>query len=204
VRVEAADISGNTGFDTSNGLFDIITPVPPAPVTSYPITLVAGWNLVSFPLIPGTTTTATLMAPLGARVQIVWGYEGVAWKSWAPLPMGGLLTTMRDGLGYWINITAGTPVTLTISGTEILAPPATPPSYSVVTAWNLIGFKSVTSLPHAQYLNSVAGNYSQILTYDRVTGVYPNIYPVGNGILSPGIGYWLHMRVAGTIVPPGR
>ena len=48
------------------------------------------------------------------------------------------LTTMVDGLGYWINMTHAD--TLYVLGYVIL-PASSPPTYSLSTGWNLIGFK---------------------------------------------------------------
>jgi hypothetical protein len=65
------------------------------------IHLVAGWNIVSFPVINAHTTPNNLFAPLGYLTDYViywWNAPG------GPYGMQDLDTPFKDNLGYWIYI----------------------------------------------------------------------------------------------------
>jgi len=165
-------------------------------VTSVDIALKSGWNLISLPLIPNNSAIATVLAGVLGNVSIVYGYDpGTGWKSYIPGGPTPSLTTMVDGKGYWINMTAA--ATLTVHGVVNPLPPATPPAYSVAAGWNLIGFKSTTAMTAGDYLAAIAGQWTRIWGYTN--GQYGAV--TSSGMLQPGGGYWIAVTSAGTIFP---
>jgi hypothetical protein len=153
-------------------------------LTSVIITLNSGWNLISLPLIPdaGNGTVSVLFS--GKPVDAIWGYSGGAWTS---------PTTLVDGQGYWVHMTAAS--TITYHGKVNPLPPQTPPTYSVAAGWNLTGFKSTCARTASAYLAGVP--------YVRIWGFANNAWvPVLSGdMLQPGLGYWIAATGAGTIFP---
>jgi len=203
VRLIARDACQGQGADTSDGVFTITT--APEAVTSYNITLHEDWNLISLPLIPDSNNITDVLAGVtGANVTQVWAYDptllpGDPWLSYIT-GVGGNLTTMEDGIGYWV--VADGEAILTVTGQCMPDPPATPPMYSVYEGWNLIGYKSIITRTHDDYLLNVAGKYTIIWGYDEgYFLVFP--LPLGTGMLTPGQGYWIWMTEDGTIVPSG-
>lgn len=197
VKAVATDGYGNEGVGIS-GLFSIST--APAAVSS--IELAAGWNLISLPLIPGDTAIATVLAGSSANISLVYYFDpATTWMTWSSVG-GGTLTTMEDGKGYWVytNIAGILPFT----GTEVGAgsPPPTPPTYDVVTGWNMIGLKSTTPVAHGGYLLNVAGDYSVLYGFDTGANSWDSVYPLGDngGMMEPGKGYWIFMTSNGTII----
>jgi len=203
IALIARDACQGRGDDTSDGVFTITS--APEAVTSYNITLHEDWNLVSLPLIPESSNITDVLAGVtGANVTQVWAYDptllpGTPWLNYIP-GVGGNLTTMEDGIGYWV--VANGEATLTVTGQCMPDPPATPPMYAVYDGWNLIGYKSIITRTHDDYLLNVAGRYTVIWGYDEGWDlVFP--LPLGTGMLTPGQGYWVWMTEDGTIVPSG-
>jgi uncharacterized repeat protein (TIGR01451 family) len=166
-------------------------------VDSVDIALDAGWNLISLPLIPDDSDIEVVLDDIMSNVDTVWGYDAatMTWTSYTPGPAFDDLTDMVDGMGYWILMTA--PDTLTVSGVVALDPPNTPPTYDVVTGWNLIGFKSTSAMAAGDYLAGIAGGYVKIWGFSN--GMYSGVQSVD--MMMPGMGYWVAVTVAGTIYP---
>jgi hypothetical protein len=153
-------------------------------LTSVNISLNSGWNLISLPLIPtgGSVSVATLFS--GKPVDAIWSYSGGSWVS---------PTTMVDGKGYWVHMTAASSITL--SGVVNPNPPQTPPTYSVVTGWNLMGFKSTCA--------RTAGSYLSGVPYVRIWGFADGAWRAIQSAdkMQAGLGYWIAATGAGTIYP---
>ena len=115
------------------------------------ITLVEGWNLISLPVVPESNDIADVLADISENVVMVRHYDGATdtWLWQVPATGAGALTTLQDGLGYWIFMDA--PDTLCVVGQQLPDPPA----YQVVEGWNLIGFTSTTTMEHSEYLSDL-------------------------------------------------
>ena len=168
------------------------------PVTSYPISLNAGWNLISLPLIPNDSSIADVLSGISSNVDIVKYYDtgAGAWLSYVPSGNTGSLDTMEDGKGYWVFMKNAD--TLTINGQERPGPAESLPEYHVYAGWNLIGFKSVDIMKSSTYLYGVDytrvynGKYS--LVADRNENTDNNMIP--------GAGYWVYAVAEGSFSPP--
>lgn len=169
------------------------------------IDLESGWNLISLPLIPTNSNIETgVLADLidaGTVIQVrtwVWEAGVLVEKAW--LGVGhGEFTTMKDGQGYWIEMDAAG--ALVVTGSELPAPPQTPPSYDVCTGWNMVGFKSLTEQTATEYLGAlVIGTMEAMYGYDAAAGTYTIIGEASPNLV-PGDGYWLAVNADGTIYP---
>lgn len=173
------------------------------------IPLSPGWNLVSLPLIPEDSditvviSADTLASGNVGNVGLVYWYDPAieGYRVYKP-GVGGSLTTMEDGKGYWIFMVS--PDTLTVRGLEVPLPGQPWPAYDVFEGWNMIGFKSTSSMHHTSYLYNIAGDYSVLWGWDAGAQEYFSVYPLGehDGNMEPGHGYWLWATADGTIVPP--
>jgi len=187
------------------------------------IPLVAGWNLISLPIVPATNGIATVLASqaYGANLTSVLSYQGGAWKSailTAAHTFSGSLTTMQDGLGYWIYMTRAD--NLFVVGTVFALPPALPPSYPLPAGWNLIGFKpepnvdippgpscpalatcATSTETVATYLQSINTFYdtNNVWIYSSSTGTWSRA--TGAILLYPGTGLWIYLSAAKTLYP---
>ncbi|GAH01582.1 unnamed protein product, partial [marine sediment metagenome] len=132
------------------------------------------------------------------NVDVVWGYEEGEWLYYLPAaPEFSTLTDMEDGLGYWIKMTADD--TLPIYGSELPDPPILPPVYSVDEGWNLIGFKSTTTMTIGTYLTTISDdNTASMVIYgwDALPQNYELVCVGETSVdtnLVPGSGYWLYL-----------
>ncbi len=164
------------------------------------IGLVAGWNLISVPIVPVNSAITKVLNDLivDHNFTIVWSYQGGAWKSFTP-PSSGTLTTMRDGFGYWIYVTQ--PSTLHVLG-YVIPPAGSPPAYSLSVGWNLVGFKPqpdpTTPETVSVYLTSITGKYdaSNVWIY---TGSW--VRATGSTSLTPGEAMWILVTTPATLRP---
>ncbi|MGA8856120.1 MAG: hypothetical protein WB643_03025, partial [Candidatus Bathyarchaeia archaeon] len=141
----------------------------------YMMTLTAGWNLVSLPVIPVSTAIKDVLSSQisSKKLGLVWSYTGTprAWKFYQPGKTS-TLANMVDGDAYWVYMKSGD--TLYMTGTVFL-PTSTPPIYKLTVGWNLVGFKPqpvVQNLTVGQYLSSIAGQYDahNVWIYDSMNG----------------------------------
>jgi len=166
--------------------------------------LAAGWNLISLPLVPRTNAISSVLNALivSSEVTVVWSYTGTprAWKSFMP-GKASTLTTMNDGEGYWIYMTKAD--TLGVNG-AVIPPAVTPPTYTLLTGWNLVGFKpqpTVANETVGAYLSSITGKYdtSNVWILDNVSGNW--IRATDSTWLRPGEAMWILMITPGTLRP---
>ena len=166
------------------------------------ISLVPGWNMFSLPLVPANTlTTKVLAAQIAANdFSAVWSYQAGAWKLFRPTGAS-TLTAMPDGLGYWIHMTQSD--TLYVTG-WVISPAATPPTYSLITGWNLVGFKPQPTVGNetvGTYLSSIKGSYDlgNIWVYNNSDGTWTRA--TSATWLKPGDGMWVLMTEPATLKP---
>ena len=181
---------------------------------TYTIPLSAGWNLISLPLVPTSTTLTTVMAPILPYLQEVayFSYSTTTPNYIWWLPGAGALTTIEAGKAYWVLVSqsctlTGTGVPCAGMGTSTAAPSL--PLYPLYTStnypdgWNMIGFKSTQPLlagdaTHAGYFSGVASKFSYPLY--RWAGGWALVASTEN--LTPGTGYFMQVNTAGNLVAP--
>jgi hypothetical protein len=168
------------------------------------ISLKPGWNLISLPLIPeNSAITRILRYQIAANeVAVVWSYTGTprSWKYFIPGKTS-TLSTMVDGDAYWIYMRAVD--TLYVDG-YVITPVKTPPSYSLVTGWNLVGFKpqpSVANETVGAYLTSIADSYdsNNVWILDNSSGNW--IRATDSTWIRPGDAMWILVVTSATLRP---
>jgi len=206
LTITATDYAGNPSDDVE------VTVEVTLGLTAYNIGLYAGWNLISLPLIPDDSSIDVVLSGVSEISSVYYWYNdgtSTGWQSYVP-GSGGTLTAMEDGKAYFIYMTGAD--TLTITGTAMPAPPATPPIYDVYAGWNFIGFKSLENMANELYLNTLTTggekDYSILYGYDNTTGyfrVFPNPQTHGGadlGDMEVGYGYWLWLNTSNGIITP--
>jgi len=191
--------------DTRNAAIsgqDIFATFVDAPL--YSIRLLSGWNLISLPLIPDNPSITILLSTQiqTKNVVVVWTFSSTS-RSWLVFipDKSSTFTTMKDGAGYWVYMQ--TADTLYLDGT-VIAPVSTPPSYSLIQGWNLVGFKpqpSIQSESVGQYLSSITGNYdpNNVWAYDNTSGGWIRAH--AGYMLEPGQALWILMTAPATLRP---
>jgi uncharacterized repeat protein (TIGR01451 family) len=178
------------------------------PVT-YNISLLSGWNLVSFPWHPTSTTIANVLSSVSGKYDLVYAWDATGghssagnWMRYAPGIPGNTLSTLDETQGFWIRMTSA--ATLSINGT---APTST--SISLLTTasgWNLVGYPSIQTraMPGA-FTSYGVTNYSLVYAYKASDTSdpwkrYANPVVPGNDLTSivPNYGYWIKVGAAST------
>ena len=148
---------------------------------THAINLNAGWNLVSFNLIPADPDIEVVLADVLDDVILVYAWNGQtsSWLHFDPdVTYGNNLTELDEGMGFWINMAED--ATLPISGTE-----PTTTAIPLYTGWNLIGYPSeaIGVLPDA--LDGITGKYNLVMAYHAADTADPwKLY-------EPGVPAWV-------------
>ena len=198
IKIRATDPAGNLTDSLPSGSFAITAAANPVQTGS--VTLYAGWNLMSLPLIPTNTSIANILAGVMPSVISVQYYQDAAtgFIDYTPGAEGNTLLTMEDGKAYWIKMSTGGPYTLTFQGRKCftgLGPPSpTYPSSSTTfpIGWAMVGFKSTVNQTVQGYLKGTCStDYSLVSGYDPLL---PPDFWFDRGCadnMTPGKGYWV-------------
>jgi hypothetical protein len=145
VKAKGTDLAGNKGAE---GSYDL-------KVTSrkdYKATVLAGWNLMSFPSDPVSNGVGSVFTNAG--IDQVVGYHAmakgspwtVATKDSASGTFSGALESITAGNGYWVHSTEFSSQSVSLTGPEgpsASAPPSIE-SIGLASGWNLIGVTDAT------------------------------------------------------------
>ncbi len=181
----------------------------------YAISLVPGWNLVSFNIRPLNTAIASVLASLEGNYTLVyaWDASGASaatgnWLKYDTEPLSAdTLTTLTEQMGFWIYMTAAD--TLQVSGT--FQTTTTTGLSSGAGGWNLVGYASATNraLPAALRDLGVGTNYSLVYSYRANDAgdpwkLYDRTATIGNDLttMAPGWGYWIKVTAASNWAVP--
>ena len=155
----------------------------PSPVVPQPdpirqtITLSkAGWNRVSFNVLPDNPSPEEVFADVADKMDRV--VQGI--RTWKP-GAGGRLAKLQIGVGYWV-LTTEDNVTWSIAGS-----PNPGVEISLSKGWNLVGYPLLESGATATVLKTAldSGKVTKI-----VSGA--SVYPGRLTTMSPGGGYWVY------------
>jgi hypothetical protein len=181
------------------------------------ISLVPGWNLVSFYLHPVRTAIKDVLASVtGNYVQVyAWDATGAHsssgnWMRFVPGIPGNTLLTLDETQGFWIQMT-------TADSLDIVGTVPTMTNIDLLTTangWNLVGYPSNQNriLPDALTLNGVK-DFSLVYAYDANDPTVPPTPPwkrydpnsPWNNLveMSPSFGYWIKVGAPSTWNVPG-
>jgi len=157
------------------------------------IPLSAGWNLISFDLIPSDPAIAAVLATINGQYSRVMSMDCTAGaQSYYPdlPPVVNTLQTMDPWHGYWIEMTED--ATLTVTGTQV----AEGTAIALCEGWNLVSYLPDSPQPVSAALQSIDGSYTVVLGWNEGgLSYYPDVPPELNSLreLEPGHGYWIKM-----------
>ena len=199
----------------------------PTPTDGEQISLAAGWNLISLPLVPADPSPAVVLASVAGKLNSAWAYQAASsqaggaaaatWLSYDPAvpPFLNTLTAIDVTMGVWVNMKQA--ATLSFSGTQ----PGTT-QIAISQGWNFIGYPSGQTQPVADVLAGLTYNsawaYDPTLSPSPWQSYDPNVPPFLNTLqdFTPGRGYALNAPGPGTVTvtnsaaataagaPPGR
>lgn len=152
------------------------------------ISLVAGWNLISFNVQPTDSTVATVFGGLGSNLQTVKNAD--AFYDPTQSATYNSLSKIKQGDAYFVKVKVAQP--LSVIGTIVK-----PNIYSLKVGWNLIGFPKQTS---ASITTATSGITTQFISTKNFDGFYIKGGTINSvSTFDPGKGYFMKMNAITTI-----
>jgi len=206
VTAKGTDLAGNKGQEASYNM-KVTTR------KNYKATILAGWNLMSFPSDPVTNTVTSVFSNAGIG-QVV-GYDAmakgspwsVATKDSATGIFSGGLESIESGSGYWVHSTEFSTQSVALVGPE--GPSASaPPSIEAIglaSGWNLIGVVDATKAKTqanegdvyktvANYLGTGGGSsISKAFSYNTTSLAWSAVV-LNTGDVLIGDAYWVYAK----------
>ncbi|MCX8022012.1 MAG: carboxypeptidase regulatory-like domain-containing protein [Syntrophorhabdaceae bacterium] len=132
--------------------------VPPSDAVS----LVKGWNFISFPKDPPQGNMATALSTTQAKVRVIWGFDNGTkqWLKWRPSDNTSTLTSLASKKGYWIYMNESG----TIDMSSWTAPANT--TVQLFEDWNLIGYQGTDGTDVTTALNPISGKWTIVWGWD--------------------------------------
>ena len=203
VKAKGTDLAGNAGAEGSYNM-KISTR------KDYKATILAGWNLMSFPSDPTNNSISSVFTNSG--IDQVVGYDAmskgspwsVATKDSATALFSGGLSSISAGNGYWVHSNEFSSQAVALVGPE--GPSASaPPSIEAIglaSGWNLVGITDATKAltqanegttykAMANYLGAAGGSsVTKAFSYDT-TGLAWSATDLTTGNVTIGQAYWV-------------
>jgi len=171
--------------------------VIPYILTRY-LTINDDWNLISWDVDTENDSLEVLLSGILPDVSVVLGFEEGGLTYDPTWPQFSSLQLMDHFHGYWIRTEAAS--TLDITGATV--PDSTP--IQLEQGWNLVSYlpDQADSVAHA--LTSIYDDILIVLGFDAGGLTYDPEWPQFSNlnILSPGLGYWIKLSQAATLVYP--
>lgn len=160
-------------------------------------TLYPGLNLVSFFCISTFAPVSDVVRGISSNLEAVFEYqEGStdAWKIYNPsLPSYVIqdLQYMSRTKGYWIRVR--NTQNYSLAGNLRI-----PNSINLIPGWNLVGYPVNRTKLVNESFTSIEGNFTEVRTYNPLTGSFISYLPGVGGALNqtePYKGYWINATV---------
>jgi hypothetical protein len=175
------------------------------PLSTFNLNLVAGWNLVSVPLV-ASYKASTLPGLATGDTVTLWVETSQNYKTY----IKGISPPIADftippSAGFWIWVAVGK--TLPLTGTlPSGAQTRTITLPGAGTGWFIVGLRSLSTTKHAADIPAMytpAGKITVVATFDPVAKTYKTwlaaIPAMNNFLLVPGQGYWCYATSSGTL-----
>jgi hypothetical protein len=185
-----------------SGASDALSPQDRAGRFTGAVELAPGWNLLSLPEEPPSTSVDNVFTGIGGKYSRVFAYDGCdaadPWREYDPANAGESdLTAVDFRRGLWLQTTEA--VALPVAGIAHLST-----TLALCAGWNLIGYPLATPQLVGTALASIAGKYSRVISFDAfdTAAALPDPWEVHNtaapawandlAVMYPGRGYWLY------------
>jgi hypothetical protein len=162
------------------------------------ISLVAGWNWISFNVLPADLSLNTIFSSILSQIEQVKTQTQSAIRSnnvWK-----GDLSDM-SGIGQYkmFKVKVSTACTLTVTGTADLSANPIP----LGGGWNWVAYLPTTAMPIANALASISGQVKEVKSLIQSATYNGSSWSGTLNQLQPGQGYAIKMSAPGTLIYPG-
>ena len=168
---------------TNVGDLQLLSPVVVPVTVTQTIQLAAGWNLISFNVVPADSSIAKVFAGVMTSVNEIKNAEAF-YSTKNTNPLFNSLTSIEQGKGYLVNMSAAASLSVTGVPTAITS---VRQLANMNTGWNLVGCINQTST-----IIPTAFDITKIASIKNFTGFYiPNgtVNSITN--IVPGAGYFV-------------
>ncbi|MBN1889863.1 MAG: right-handed parallel beta-helix repeat-containing protein [Thermoflexales bacterium] len=172
---------------------------------TYTRQLAPGWNLFSIDVTPPSPAIADVLSSLAGQYDVVLAFDGGpagGAKTYDPAnPASSDLSTIDVAHGYWIHITAATTQTLRLD----YEPARNDTAIPLYTGWNLVSYLPDVSMPVTRALDSIAGDYTLVQSFDGGGKTYMPGQPLYSDLaeMEPGFAYWIKASGVVSLTYPG-
>jgi len=179
--------------------------------SAHSISLVPGWNQISFPGDPASTAINTVLAG-NTAISEVWTYAPgdsngpwlFATRNATSGLLEGTLANINGSQAYWIKTTTFNAVSSILSERSFTV---APPTISIIAGWNLVPVANLqllavgTQIDPDLYFASIT--WTVIYHFDTSTNSWTKITPSegGDPKIKVGEGWWVFATKAGDLVP---
>jgi hypothetical protein len=158
------------------------------------LSLLEGWNLVSFPVVPINTSLVSILASVDGNFNSVYIYNSTGWYSYDPSRPSWMNTLyyLNEKDGIWIDM--NNPDVLSVSGT-----PPLNLEFSLQSEWNLIGYPYFDNKSINASLADVMSNVKSAFAYNASNDEWLSFDPKGPEFLNTltemrsGYGCWIRL-----------
>jgi len=186
LRIVVRDGQGIEREDISDADFTIGSPVQ----VPFSVILQPGANLVSFPVQPSVTVLTSVLSSIDPNFAWVRVYDATnpadPWVTWTRSGPANELTHLDRTMGFWVEVTSGAPVTLTVLG---LRPSVT--TVPLVAGWNLVGFPSGRT-DFTVAMAKAASGATMVSGFDGTSPTNLRVMADTEFLLA-GNGYWVYV-----------
>ncbi len=177
---------------------------PGAPTSAWAnIPVVAGWNLISVPIVGPTTMPAALTDLNGTIVQwdrAMWYNPRTPadpWKQYNAAWASSLndLTAVNNTMGVWLHVTTANDGVISVGGLAYTMPTST--AISLKMGWNLIGFPSDDTTFTVANLISAVTTVTIVERYDG-GATYLSSAMLTTDTFAQGKAYWVYTTTDGS------
>ena len=160
------------------------------------LSLRAGWNLVSLPVVPSNDNPQTLLAPIADALEELHVYDASAGRWLRYLPSAPSYTNSLQQIPSWAGLwlKARSDASLSLSGT-----PRQGIAVSLTPGWNLVAYPGSEALPAELAIASLGNSLDMAHGYEAVSGAWTSYHPSTPALntlteMLPGQSYWLNVR----------
>ena len=174
IKVRAYDEAGNLSeFNTEKSFTTLKSTVTQS------ISLSAGWNLISFYVLPDDASIANVLGSNMSKISIVKNNDGFYKPNKADKLQS--ITEFEYGQAYLVKASSACSISV-----EGVAPTST--TISLKAGWNLLGYPKSSEANASTILSGIAGKYTELkdLSSSQTT-------------LKPGKGYYIKMNSDATV-----
>ncbi len=180
------DAINPTALDLSYAEFGLDNSTP-----SFPISLDAGWNLISLPLEQADEYLPSVLSSIDGQYDIVKYYDATdqndPWKTYRIGASTNDLFSIDRTMGFWIHLTANNGDQTLTTGIEGTFPPA---AVTLYAGWNLVSYPSISPDTVA---NALWGTGADIVEVFDPAEPYLIREVNADYMMQPGEGYWVHV-----------